>query len=91
MIVAYVVGAILVWAVIAFGLAALFRPADGDRADARLVAWLTAFWPVTGPVTVVCAIILGVICGGVWLLDQSGKGIAKVGARYIDFLVGKDN
>ena len=87
MIVAYVLGGILVWAAIAFGLAALFRGTD-DRGDAHGVAWVTAFWPVTVPVIAACAVVLFVIAGAVWLLEQGGKGVAKVGAKYIDFIQG---
>ncbi len=76
MIVAYVIGSVLVWAAIAFGLAALFR-GTADRSDAHGVAWITAFWPVTIPVIAVFILIMGVMCGGVWVLIQIGEGIVK--------------
>lgn len=88
MIVAYVIGSVLVWAAIAFGLAALFR-GTADRSDAHGVAWITAFWPVTIPVIAVFMLIMGVMCGGVWVLIQIGEGIVKLGGRYIDFIHGK--
>jgi len=88
MIAAYVVGGILVWAVIAFGLAALFR-GTATRNDAQGVAWITGFWPVTVPFIAAFALILGVVCGLVWLLENGSEGIGKVGARYIDFIHGE--
>jgi hypothetical protein len=88
MLVVYIVGGILVWAAIAFGLAALSRGTD-TRNDAHLVAWVTAFWPVTVPVIAAGALILGVICGGVWLLEIIGEMFVAMGARYIDFLHGE--
>jgi hypothetical protein len=88
MIIAYFVGGVLVWVAIAFGLATLFRGTD-DRDNAHIVAWVTGFWPVTGPVIIAVAVVLGVCCGLVWVLDQGGKGIAKLGGRYIDFIHGE--
>jgi hypothetical protein len=88
LIVAYVLGGILVWAAIAFGLAALFRGTD-DRDNAYVVAWVTAFWPVTVPVLAVFALMLGAGAGVVWLLIQGYDGISKVGTKYIDFIHGE--
>jgi hypothetical protein len=88
MLIVYILGSILVWAAIAFGLAALNR-GTASREDAHLVAWITAFWPVTLPVIAVSGIVLCAICGGVWLLEIIGKMCTAIGARYIDFLHGE--
>jgi hypothetical protein len=85
MIVVYIVGGILIWVIVAFGVAVLNR-GTASREDAHLVAWITAFWPVTLPAIAVCAIILCVICGGAWMVEESAKGVVKVGAKYIDFI-----
>jgi hypothetical protein len=87
MLVVYIVGGILVWAAIAFGVAALNR-GTATRNDAHLVAWVTAFWPITIPAVAAFAIIAGVICGAVWLLELIGEMFTTMGARYIDFLQG---
>jgi hypothetical protein len=88
MIVAYVIGGVLVWAAIAFGLAALFRGTE-DRNDAQMIAWVTIFWPVTVPIITAIALAFGIIAGIILGAEQVGKGLLKVGGKYIDFIDGK--
>lgn len=88
MIVAYVIGGVLVWAAIAFGLAAFCRGVE-NRGDAQNIAWITALWPITVPLITVFATIFFTIAGGVWVGDRCVKGIAKASSRYIDFIHGE--
>jgi hypothetical protein len=84
----YTISAILGWALIAFALVALCRETD-TRADAHVVAWVTAFWPVTIPIALALGIVFGTICGMVWVGDQGGRGIGKLGTHYINFIAGR--
>lgn len=81
MITVLVIAAILGWAGIAFGIAAVIAKTTTDglgRDDAHIVAWLTAFWPITLPLAAAIVIII-LPC----------IGIAKLGEHYINFLTGK--
>ena len=88
MLAVIIVGAFLFWVVIAFALAALNRGTD-SREDAHLVAWVTAFWPVTLPVIAAFVLLMGILCGGVWCLVTVGDMFVSIGGRYIDFLHGQ--
>jgi hypothetical protein len=77
MIIVIIVGAVLGYIGITFGVGTLMREDDLTEGEAQARAWASIFWPVTVPVYVILLLVAG-LC----------MGIAALGEFYVDYIRG---